>query len=106
MALHCRRAFHQLAENVSLRHQHILRDLLGRSRLAARAANSPSIAVFRAFFSFGFRSDASSLFKSRHQPYLMIRLEVVIDNSQPTSATLTAPRIRPAQLSMAAGAGH
>jgi hypothetical protein len=36
----------------------------------------------------------------------MIRLEVVIDNSQPTSATLTAPRIRPAHLSKAAGAGH
>jgi hypothetical protein len=45
-------------------------------------------------------------FKSDLQPYLMIRLEVVIDNSQPTSATLTTPRIRPAHLSKAAGAGH
>jgi len=36
----------------------------------------------------------------------MIRLEVVIDNSQPTSAILTAPRIRPAHFSKAAGAGH
>jgi hypothetical protein len=31
---------------------------------------------------------------------------VAIDNSQPNSATLTAPRIRPEHLSKAAGAGH
>ena len=45
MALHRSHTFHQLPKNVSLCHHHILRDLLGRTRRSARAANRFQVAA-------------------------------------------------------------
>jgi hypothetical protein len=62
VALHRRHAFHQFAKNISLAHDRVLLEFpFLRSFLASRAPSSASIAAFKVFFSFGERSEASSL---------------------------------------------
>jgi hypothetical protein len=74
--------------------------------LAARDANSSSIATLSAFFCCAVRIRSLVLAVQSHQPDLMVGGEVVVDNPQSAAAAFAATRIRPSHLSEAARPWH